>query len=334
VTSEEIRRSGDPARRQTPDRPSVGIATCAAARGVDEDAPLLRSALERLGVVISEVDWDDPGADWGAHDLVVIRSTWDYMPRRDEFVKWAHRVESVTRLANPAEVLAWNTDKHYLAELAGAGVPIVATSFVEPDGPGGDPVDLAEILRSMSEAASGGFVVKPAISAGSKDTARYASPSEDPTAVDSGSEHMDALRRAGRSVMVQPYMSRVDTDGETGLVFFDGRFSHAFRKGPLLEVGAGPVTGLFAPEVIDPRTPSRSELDLADSVMETIRERSGRDLLYARVDLVPDDAGNPVLQELELTEPSFFLTTEPDAADRIASAIRTAIERADDPKLN
>lgn len=317
-----------------PGRASVAIATCAAARGADEDAPLLTEALEDLGVSVVERDWHDDTVEWGSYDLVVIRSTWDYMPRRDEFVAWARRVESLTRLANPATVVDWNTDKHYLSEMAAVGVPIVPTTFVEPSGSTNvtgpdqaDPAGLADlILCSPSDGAGlDGFVVKPTISAGSKDTVRYPSPTADPTALESAALHVSSLLDAGRSAMVQPYMSRVDTDGETGLLYFDGRFSHAFRKGPLLRVGSAAVTGLFAPEEIDPREPSRAELDLAEWVLEACRALTGSELLYARVDLVPDSTGNPVLQELELTEPSFFLTTEPAAAGRAAAAIAAAI---------
>lgn len=320
--------------RPTADAPTIVVATCSEARGVDDDAPLLRAALENLGATVVEHDWDDTAIDWAAHHLVVIRSTWDYVSRRHEFVEWTRRVESVTRLANPAEVVRWNTDKHYLAELAAVGVPTVPTTFIEPSSTsptdprasGADHDDAVTLLRSslLPGADSEGFVVKPTISAGSLDTVRYPPPTSDPDALLAAAAHLSSLLRAGRSAMVQPYMSRVDDDGETGLVFFDGRFSHAFRKGPLLSVGNGPVEGLFAPEVIDPRSPTDAELELAGGVLDECRRITGRHLVYARVDLVPGDGGRPVLQELELTEPSFFLGTDPGAAGRAAEAILAA----------
>jgi hypothetical protein len=47
-------------------------------------------------------------------------------------------------------------------------------------------------------------------------------------------------------------------------------------------------------------------------------------LLYARIDLVDDAAGRPVVLELELTEPSLFLPQAPDAAARLVSAVWAA----------
>jgi hypothetical protein len=42
--------------------------------------------------------------------------------------------------------------------------------------------------------------------------------------------------------------------------------------------------------------------------------------LYARVDLLPSPDG-PVVVEVEITEPSLFLTYDEAAADRFAAAI-------------
>jgi hypothetical protein len=44
-------------------------------------------------------------------------------------------------------------------------------------------------------------------------------------------------------------------------------------------------------------------------------------LLYARVDLLRDLDGRPNLLELELSEPSWFLDTDPAAPARAAAAI-------------
>ena len=99
----------------------VALATCRGFPALwDDDVPL-RTGLERRGVEVAVPVWDDPEVDWGAFDLVVLRSTWDYSPRRDAFVAWA---QSVPRLLNRADVVAWNTDKRYLRELAAAGVEL------------------------------------------------------------------------------------------------------------------------------------------------------------------------------------------------------------------
>jgi hypothetical protein len=159
--------------------------------------------------------------------------------------------------------------------------------------------------------------VKPTVSAGARDTSRYG-----PEQHAEATSHISRLLGEGRAVMVQPYLDGVDRDGETGMVFFDGEFSHAFAKAPLLGRGAAAVEGLFAPEKITQRVPTADQLDLAQRVIEaTGRHLGSPALLYARVDVLPDADGQPCLLELELTEPSFFLETDPAAPARAASAI-------------
>jgi hypothetical protein len=290
--------------------PHVLLASCAQARGLDDDEPLLLAALADAGLTAAAADWADPSVDWAGADVVVVRSTWDYAPRRDEFLAWAHRVEAVTRLHNPAAVLAWNTDKRYLAELAaagpgGRGVPTVPTAWAA--GPGELPAALGRW--------DGDVVVKPVVSAGARDTARFA-----PAHRDAARALATRILDSGRPVMVQPYLTRLDDEGETGLVYLDGAFSHAFGKGALL-TGRPLVPGLFAAETITARTASASQRAVGDAVLAAVCDRVGAVPLYARVDLVPADDGAPVVLEVELTEPSLNLPVGPGAERRLAAAI-------------
>lgn len=302
--------------------PSIAIATCPEARGLDEDAPLLLTALAAAGADATEQDWADPDVDWADFDLVVIRSTWDYATRRDEFVAWAERVGAVTCLANPARVVAWNTDKHYLGDLAAGGIAIVPTTFLEPGRYSGIDEVADRIAADVNEGV--GFVVKPAVSAGSRDTFRHAAPASDPATIERAAVQALEILDSGRSVMLQPYLDTVDEAGETGLVFFMDAFSHAFRKGPILRIGADAVDGLYAPEEIEPREPTRAQLELAGRTIAVARRRTGSKLLYARVDLLTDPDGRPVVLELELTEPSFFLSARRGAAAHAAASIVVA----------
>jgi hypothetical protein len=226
---------------------------------------------------------------------VLIRSTWDYTERRDAFVAWADAVGK--RLHNPPEVIRWNSDKRYLSELQSAGLPVVPTTFLEP----GDAVVVPD----------GACVVKPAISAGSQNTAAH----RDPAAA---REHAQALLDAGRVVMVQPYVAEIDEDGETALLYYEGAFDHAIRKAAILTGGAADVQGLFAPESIETREPRPEERAVGARVIAEVERRFGR-LLYARVDLVGTE---PKVLELELTEPSLFFGRSEGAAARYAAAIR------------
>ena len=144
--------------------------------------------------------------------------------------------------------------------------------------------------------------------------------------------HAGQLLAAGRTVMVQPYVAGVDSAGETGLVYLSGRFSHAFGKDAVLTAGEDATSSLFAEERISPREPSAGELAVGEQVLDAAELRgpvSRAELLYARVDLVPADDGEPLLLELELTEPSLFFAAGNGAAQRWAAAVRTAAATAD-----
>ncbi len=295
--------------------PNIALVTARAARGTDYDMPSLLDALRAAGADAHEVDWDDDAVDWSRYELALLRSTWDYFERLPEFLAWAGRVAACTRLLNPPAILRWNTDKHYLADLARAGVPVVPSTFIEP---GQDAAQAVDALLAAHPGA-GDIVAKPAVGAGSRDAQRHARDGREAILA-----HVRRLLDAGRSVLLQPYLARVDEHGETALLFFDGAFSHAIRKGPLLKRGEGPTAELYATETITPREPSAAELEVAEHAVARIP--SDEHLLYARVDLIHDDDGAPRLLELELVEPSVFIDYAPAAGARFANAIvrRTA----------
>jgi len=280
--------------------PRIALVTCAELPDLEDDDRLLIGPLAGLGLAAEPAVWDDPAVDWSGYDLAVLRSPWDYVPRRAEFLAWAARVP---RLANPAPVVAWNTDKRYLDELARAGVPVVPTTWLVPGGPPWQPP------------ATGRYVLKPAVGAGSLDTGRYDLAEADQAEL--AGRHLARLRGAGREVMLQPYLPAVDTDGETALVFLAGRYSHAIGKGAMLQGPDAVVTGLYQPEVIVAREPDPGQLAVARQALAAVPAPS----LYARVDLIPGPDGTPLVVELELTEPSLFLGYHPPAVAGFAAAI-------------
>lgn len=263
----------------------------------DPDLPLLTAAAAAAGHTADVAVWDDPEVDWGQYDLVVVRSCWDYVPRRAEFLAWADRVP---RLANPASVLRWNTDKTYLRALEEAGVAIVPTAWS---------------VRSVAELPeSDEWVVKPTVSAGAADTARWSDPEQ-------AVVHSRRLLDAGRATMTQPYVATVDTEGETGILLFGDTVSHAFRKGALLTRGDDPRSLPELKEDIGSREPSAAQVAFARNAVHVARELTGHELLYARVDVVTGPDGRPRLMELELAEPSFFLPHTPTGAATFADAL-------------
>lgn len=262
----------------------VALATAAEIPAGDEDFAPLIAALAAEEVEAEAVVWDDPAVDWSRFDLVLPRATWDYAERRDAFLAWA---ASVPRVLNPLATLEWNTDKQrYLTDLAAAGVPVVPTSFVEPGGELG--------------AQEGPFVVKPAISAGGRNSARF-----EPGEVSAARGLVARIHAAGGTAMVQPFLGDAE---ETALVYLDGTYSHAVRRRvPLPKAGAREV--FFLDEELSPAEATPLQRAVAEQAL------SGG-LLYGRVDLM----GGLVL-ELEVAEPSLYLTYAPGAAERFATAI-------------
>jgi hypothetical protein len=269
----------------------------------DPDAPLLCQALVDRGALPALLSWDDPGVDWSSYARVVISSTWDSVDHPVEYLAWARRVSEGSRLLNPVAVLAWDIDKKYQLDLAEGGVPLVPTAWVEPG--------------QRWEPPSVEFVVKPAVSAGGRDTARYS-----PADAVAAAAHVKRLQEAAKSVMVQAYLPSIDVDGEVDLVFIGGSFSHAVHKKPALRLGEGVVgepwkrmawTGVVSP--------NEAQLAVAETTMSIVHRRFHERLAYGRVDLVSDRHGDPLVLEVELIDPYLSLDMAPGAAASLANAI-------------
>lgn len=272
----------------------------------DRDLPVLVRALRDAGAEAVALPWDDAGTDWGGFGLVVLRSTWDYSWRAAEFVAWAEKCAAVTRLANPVEVVRWNTDKRYLGDLAAAGVPTVPTRYLAP----GDAPDLPGDHE---------YVVKPTSGAGARYAARY-TPDDHDTAV----RHLARMHGEGLTAMVQPYLAGIDVSGERALQFFGGRLLHASRKGAVLAPGTAYDEQKVAHPDLVPWTPTPAELEVAERALAAVPDAP--ELLYARVDLVDGEDGEPRVMELELVEPNLFLWLHPESLPVVRDAILAAAE--------
>lgn len=285
----------------------IALATAIAAFALDDDLAPLREAFARAGLSCEVLAWDDPTVSWRRFDAVLLRSTWDYCERLPAFLGWCEQVAAHALLLNPLDLVRWNIDKHYLAALAARGAAVVPSEFIEP---GADPAGFADHAE---------FVIKPAVGAGSRDARRFLR-DERVEAI----AHAARLLDAGRSVLVQPYLAGVDERGETALIYIDGHYAHAIRKGPLLPRGAAATSALFAAEDIRPRVASENEFQAAERVLDALPFPRP---LYARVDLLPSEHG-PLLLELELIEPSLFFQSGKDAADRLVAAVAQRIAEA------
>lgn len=265
----------------------------------DRDAARLLEADFRI--------WDDPAVDWRAYDRVVLRSVWDYSWRVDEFLSWSRAIGSAALRNSPA-LVAFNADKRYLAEMS---VPSVPTRFIAP----------GDALPSLH----GGVVVKPNISAGARETGRFASAA-------GATGLIEQIHSSGRVALVQPYLSAVDQRGETSVVFIGGEISHVLSKRAVLRSeGVAPVAegelrvaaAMLEDDLVVAGTADAAQISLASAAHAEVAGRFGVPV-YARVDLVHDNDGEPVVSELEVIEPSLYLSTADGASERLAAAVRAS----------
>jgi glutathione synthase/RimK-type ligase-like ATP-grasp enzyme len=283
---------------------TVAIATCAALPGLHHDDEPLLDALAERGVPTRILAWDDPSVDWSTAELVVIRSTWDYMERRDEFVAWAERVDRSTALFTPAEVVRWNTEKSYLRRWAESGIATVPTRWLDR----GTAAVLADLL---DEEGWDRAVVKPVVSAGALGTIRLGR-----TEAADAQAHLDALLATG-DVMVQPYLQSIEVAGETSVLWIDGVLTHAVRKRP--------ASGDFRVQEEFGGTDVLVDVDEGSRrLVDAVLTRLDRRCRYARVDVVEGPEGERWLIEVELVEPQLFLRHSPEATARLADAITDA----------
>ncbi|MGB9112809.1 MAG: hypothetical protein WCF24_08805 [Acidimicrobiales bacterium] len=288
-------------------RARIAIATSTRGLEFDQDLDSTLNALNDHGFEATADRWDDPTVDWSRFDLVVVRSTWNYFERRDEFLRWAR---SLNVVANPPGVLEWNTDKHYLADLEAAGLPTVPTIWI------GSGTDLGFDLPE------GDVVVKPTVGAGGIGSARFG-PAEREEVFD----HIAALLDQGVTAMVQPYLNGIDHDGERGLIYLGQQFSHAIYKPPLLGARGPFLTDSLTVDIIEPTKPTDADLEFAAAALAKV-PGGAEQLLYARVDIAPSDEGSPLLIEVEVTEPNLYFNCADGAARRFAVAVEEWLTRS------
>ncbi|WP_207892060.1 ATP-grasp domain-containing protein [Streptacidiphilus pinicola] len=261
---------------------------------------LLVAELRALGVDAEIHPWD-ADLDWSTYGLALVRTTWDYWDRLDEFLAWAETAGHRTTLRNPAEVIAWNHHKSYLPALAEQGVSVIPTALLRR---GADRAQVDKVLAAFRERHGDVEVVgKPAVSAGARGALRAHIDAPETAA------HLESLVGEG-DALLQPLVESVLTRGETSLVFFGSEFSHAVRKVPasgeyrIHEHHGGTVRT---------HLPSEAELAVARAALAA----APAPVAYGRVDLV-DLADGPAVMELELIEPELFLPYTDGATTRYA----------------
>jgi glutathione synthase/RimK-type ligase-like ATP-grasp enzyme len=277
------------------------------------DDAILAAALGRQGFAAERVDWARPNEDWRRFRGALFRTTWDYVTRIEAFRAWLDRAARETSLLNSPELVDWNLDKHYLADLVRHGVPTVPCHFLPRNSRG-------PLAEAMEAAGWDEAVIKPCISATAYLTYRITKDTA------SAVERELAQHRVERDFILQPFLQDVMTGGEVAVVVVDGAVTHAVRKVP--------APGDFRVQddhggTVHPHDPAPDEVAVALAAVAAsgqIDATAGQDPLYARVDLVRDGAGVPRVMELELIEPELWIRVNPSVADRLAEGLRRRLE--------
>jgi glutathione synthase/RimK-type ligase-like ATP-grasp enzyme len=263
----------------------------------------LQKALDGAGIKAVPTPWTahlDDASTLRAYRCVLPLLVWGY---HHDAMRWQHACATWTRegvaLHNPAQVLAWNTDKRYLQALADQGVAIPETVFT-------DQLSSALIERIFAETHADELIIKPAISGGAWKTRRLR-------------RGDDVEENNGEWMLIQPYLPTIETEGETSLLYFGGRLSHAVNKRPV--AGEFRIQEEFGGQYRLLSEVPTGALALAERVLQAIDQP----LLYARIDMLPDAQGRWLLMEAELIEPDFYLGVDPAEGALFAEALREAV---------
>ncbi len=296
-------------------KPRITLVTSAEMPNLYSDEAGLPDALSERGADPQIKIWNDPDVDWSQAGVCVVRSVSDYARDRSAFLAWA---QSIPRLLNHAEILRWNSDKHYMIDLAARGLPVIPTTWLEPD------QHLSKQQVHSRFPAMGDFVVKPAVSSGVRDIGRY-------TANDTDQRQAAILQamhllEQGRSVMVQRYVQQIDVNGEISLVFFNGLVSHSVEK--RAELHPARITDPRMHEVVVTAQQAGEEQwrwgeQIRAVLHANVRSLLGHDeqFLFNRVDLVPDGQGSFLVMEVSMVDADLYLKATPEALGNFADAI-------------
>ena len=290
----------------------VALATCDNLPDWEVDDQPFHKALNVAGIQLERPVWDDPQVAWHTFDAVLIRTTWDYQEKQAEFVEWARRVSEQTRLLNPPEIVVWNTCKTYLRDLEELGAPLTPTRWLMR----GSSPNLAAMMADTGWTR--GFL-KPVIGASARETLPFDCTQD---GLCQASAHIERLL-PHESLMLQPFLTSVQREGEYSAIFFGGEFSHGVQKIPVAgdyrvqdDYGAVDKPHVFTES--DYETVKQINRALSQLMENRFR---GTKLLYARVDLLRDARGCLCLNELELVEPSLFFRHDSESPDRLVAAL-------------
>lgn len=268
---------------------------------VEDEDHILLSFLKGKGLRITEETWSDPNIDWSVYEYAIIKTTWDYIDKFEEWNTWLNKIEQLEiKLLNPVAVVKWNSDKHYLHDIDKAGLVVTPTRYCEQN----TKPQLTDFFKTFNKSE---LVIKPTVSGGSKNTFRFNAENVAEIQV----QIHELLKE--EAFMLQPYLEEIVTDGEWSFLFFNGNYSHSLLK----KAKSGDFrVQHYLGGTIHPQNPTEQQIATAKQYVDQF----AKSCLYARVDGVMVN-GKFNLMELELIDPFLFLFTNPSSYENYDQAL-------------
>lgn len=264
----------------------------------DEDTELINFLINK-GLDVVPTIWNDENVNWSGFDVAIIKSPWDYHNHLEEFLNWLERIEDLgVSILNPAEIIKWNSDKHYLKDIAEKGLSVIPAEYLEKNSTFDNR--FFDLFKTEK------LVVKPCVSAGAQNTVTVSKSN-----FDERSREIEQLLKE-QDYMVQPFVEEIK-NGEWSFLFFNGKYSHCSLKTP--KQGDFRVQHYHGGSISYP-TPEPLHIEQAGAYLKSLPQST----LYARVDGVLIN-NSFYLMELELIEPYLFLNGDKNLLDNYYQAL-------------
>jgi glutathione synthase/RimK-type ligase-like ATP-grasp enzyme len=278
----------------------IALLTCSKLPDLTPQDQLLIPELAKHDITATAVIWDDATINWESFDYLVFRNTWDYFEKETEFNHWLDKIEHLgIKTLNPIAVIKKNKHKFYLREMEQQGIKILPTVFIDKT----TDLTIKELMPSQWQKA----VLKPAFSAGS-----YLTEVFETAEIEKINTQYKTIA-SEKELLLQQFMPEIQTVGETSLIFFNKKFSHAVNKKPIpgdfrIQVQFGGIYRLVHPDA--------QLIAEAQKIVDTFTSK----LLYARVDGIVID-NKLHLMEVECIEPDLYFNLSAGSLERFVNAI-------------
>ncbi|HEC1581845.1 TPA: hypothetical protein R1X64_000748 [Campylobacter upsaliensis] len=264
------------------------IATCKAYKEGNEALKKLKAKLENLHYQCELKAWQEIRVRHLAQNTLILPlAVWDYSLEYANFLHFLNELERAKiSILNPSEILKMNADKSYLKILEEANLPIIDSVIFKQN----EDFNFSQIPFQKA-------VIKPLVGqSGYK--VRFLE------------QKMPTKEEFPHGALIQPFIESVEELGEFCFIFFGGKFNYAIHRQTQKDWRANSNYGV---KIAPLKNPSKAHIDLALKALKALKSSN---LLYARVDLLPQKNGKALINEVELIEPSLYFDFHENALEQ------------------